>query len=160
MHCHLKQVLNHQFESLTIGSLKKWHWLHYDELCNLAFQRMSCHSRENRKMNIESNLLKVSSSIIIKKDSMSSQCGALTSSDEYQIYQHFIFLSSSLLECKLPLWNIALVVMGGLALLFAVVGSIETIIDGICVCQRLGPKGELCHSPKQSFTIGQQFCTV
>ena len=37
--------------------------------------------------------------------------------------------------------------MGGLALLFAVVGSIETIIDGICVCQRLGPKGELCHSP-------------
>ena len=63
-----------------------------------------------------------------------------------------IFLSSSLLECKLPPWNIALVLMGGLALLFAIVGSIETIIDGIYVCQCLPQKGELRHSPKQSFT--------
>lgn len=62
----------------------------------------------------------------------------------------FTYFSPSLLECILPPWNIALVVMGALALLFALVGSIETIIDGIYVCQRLPEKGELHHSSKPS----------
>ena len=48
-------------------------------------------------------------------------------------------------ECRLPPWTIHLVVMGFLALLFAVVGSIVTIIHGIYVCQRLPEKCELHH---------------
>ena len=58
-----------------------------------------------------------------------------------------VVLSSSL-ECRLPLWNFALVVMGVLASLFALVGTIETIIDGIFTCYYLPEevrKGELCH---------------
>lgn len=66
----------------------------------------------------------------------------------------FTYFSPSLLECILPPWNIALVVMGALALLFALVGSIETIIDGIYVCQRLPEKGELYHSSKPSLYTG------
>ena len=121
------------------------------------------------KMNTESNLLKFSSSLpqngsvqkrsqsilIYKKDSLGVHVPRCPSVAHKQVAMSIksinIFLSSSLLECKLPPWNIALVLMGGLALLFALVGSIETIIDGIYVCS-LRQKGELRHSPKQSFT--------
>lgn len=46
--------------------------------------------------------------------------------------------------------------MGGLALLFAIVGTVETIIDGICTCYFLPEevrKGELCHGEYHAIIV-------